>query len=368
MSTQLPSPVLVLTNQLTVGGAEVYVVGVSRWLAEHGVRVAVAATPGPLVERLHPDVDYHPIPLRDVRAGLPLAAHRVRRIIRTLQPKVILANSLVTAWVGRLAGARERIPVVEVAHGWPVERYKVVAPLMRVNDRVVPVSAEVERRLRDGRLPERFLARVDNGVDLAPFAPLSDAERGKVRAEELGAGPEHVVVTSTGRFTAQKAHHHIIDLAARLAPKHPNLRFVLIGYGEREAELRELIAAAGVQERVRLLLHRSDVPRLLLGSDIFLNCSDWEGMPLSTIEAMGAGLPLVCTGTEGIGALVPDAAHGRVAPVGDVSGLAAALDELAGDGSLRTSLGDAARARAHERFSLDRMCRELVGVLAGVIA
>ena len=357
------SPVLVLTNHMVVGGAEVYVLTVSAWLAEHGVRTVVAASPGDLVERFHPDVAFEPVPLTDVRLGLPTAVARVRSLVRRLRPRVILANSLVTAWVGRLATWPWNVPVLQVGHGWPEDRYTVVAPLSKVADTVVAVSDEVERRFLAQGFPQAKLDVVRNGIDLAPFAPMDEIERDAVRAD-FGAGPRDVVITTVGRFTEQKAQHWIPHVAARLRDTHPHLRvrFGIVGYGPREDELRELIARLDVADRVRLLLKRRDVPDLLRGSDILFNCSNWEGMPLSTIEAMAAGLPLVCTDVEGVGALVqPD--NGRLVPVGDPAAMAEVLSELVSDDVLRQRLGRASRRRAEQDFSRHRMCSDLARVM-----
>ncbi|HMV68877.1 MAG TPA: glycosyltransferase, partial [Myxococcota bacterium] len=122
----IPSPVLMLTNELVIGGAERYVVTVSRWLVERGARVIVAAAPGPLADALHEDVTFHPTDLKDLRLRVPLAALQIARLIRRYRPRVIVANSLVTAWVARLADPLRRAPVVAVAHGWPAERYRLV--------------------------------------------------------------------------------------------------------------------------------------------------------------------------------------------------------------------------------------------------
>lgn len=359
----IPSPVLVLTNQLVTGGAEVYVVTVSRWLAQQGVETIVAATPGELVPRLDPRVRYHPVPLRDVRLGLPLAVLRVRRLIRRHRPAAILCNSLVTAVVARLAGPR--LPVVTVAHGWPEDRYRLVAPPMAVADRVVAVSDEVARRLKAGGLSERRIRVVRNGVDLTPFGPREADTIARARAE-MGAGPDDVVVTNIGRYVPQKAQHHIVAIAAALKDRVPGLRFAIIGYGEREEELRRAIAAAGVEDRVRLLVRRPDVPDLLMGSDIYLNVADWEGMPLSMIEAMGASLPVVATDVEGMSALITPE-NGILCPPGDVASLTAAVEGLATDELRRLELGSVSRMRAEERFSSERMCADLAEVLAAAV-
>ncbi len=358
------SPVLVLTNQLHTGGAEVYVVTVSRWLKEQGGVVAVAAAPGELASALAPGVSFFPIPLKDVRLALPVAIARVARLVRELQPRVILANSLVTAVVAKVAGAPWGIPVVTVAHGWPADRYRLIARPLGVADVVVAVSADVARRLQRAGLRGDRITIVPNGVDLSPFGPRDAATLTAARAA-MGAGPDDVVAVSVGRYVAQKAQHRLIEAVARLAPTHPHLKLAIVGWGEREAELEALAARLGVADRVRLMGRRTDVPDLLLAADLYVSASDWEGMPLSMIEAMAAGLPVLTTDVEGISALVDDDNGVRV-PLGDDEAFVDAFGRLAGDELSRLQRGAASRARAEAKFSKGVMCRNLHEVLARV--
>jgi glycosyltransferase involved in cell wall biosynthesis len=361
----LVSPVLILTNQLHTGGAEIYVLTASRWLAERGVQVIIAATPGEFVSRIDPRVTYHPTKLDDLRADIGLAALRVRRLIKRYRPKVVLANSMLTAWTARLATVRRRAPIVAVAHGWPADRYRFVARPLRVADRVVAVSHDVARQLHKEGLPPRKTIIVPNGVDLSPFGRRTREQQLAAR-EVFGATEDDVVVASIGRYVPQKAQHHIIEIARRLRDELPELKYGLIGWGDLEDDLRRAIDAAGVGDIVKLLIRRRDVPDLLMASDLYLNTSNWEGMPLSMIEAMAAGLPIVTTDVEGMSALV-DSDNGVLAPVGDVDALTEAVRRLGRDEVMRLQRGSESRARAEAKFSMDVMCARLAEVLAATV-
>ncbi len=353
-----PSPILLLTNHLITGGAETWVVAVSRWMSDHGAKAIVAASPGELVDQLDPAVTYYPVDLTDLRWKIPVAAARVARILRQHRPKVIVANSLVTAWVARLADPLRTIPVVAIAHGWPVERYRLVSAPLRVADRVVAVSDDVRRRLLAGGLDAQRCVAISNGIDTRRFGPRTPEQVAAARLA-LGAGPEDVVLVNVGRFVPQKRQERIVALAAQ-APA--NTRFVIIGWGPGEADLRAAIASAGVGDRVRLIVRPPSVADLLMASDIYLSTSDWEGMPLSTIEAMAAGLPVVSTDVEGLAALVGEDNGVRV-PVGDAGALSAAVGQLVEDEALRLRLGAGSRARVDRELSLDVMCGRLVGLM-----
>ena len=170
-------------------------------------------------------------------------------------------------------------------------------------------------------------------------------------------------MVTVGRLERQKAHHHVIAVAQALRERRPELRYAIIGDGDRAAELAALAEAAGVATIVCLPGLRGDVPNLLGSADLYLNCSDWEGMPLSTIEAMASGLPVVATRSEGSGQLL-DASCGLVVPIGDAAAMAAAIEHLAADPALRARMGAAGSERARARFSHERMARELVRELS----
>lgn len=355
---------LILNNTLGTGGAERYIVTVANWLVERGIAVTVGAREGELCAELDPRVRFVDIDLEYVRTTLPRAARRVRALIEETAPQAILANSLAASWVGRAAQGLRRVPIVNVAHGWPAERYRRVAPLMRVNDAVVAVSPEVQRKLVAGGLDASRCRVVFNGVDCRPFGPLRGEQRQAARGE-LGAGPDDLLVINVGRLSAQKAQHHMIELAARLRGRLPALRWAIVGPGEREEELRALARERGVDDILRLLLRRSDVPRLLGSADIYLSTSNWEGMPLSTIEAMASALPCVVTRTEGAGELL-DEGSGVLVPVGDLQAMQQAISALAEDPAARRAMGEAARERALRLFSHERMARELLAVIEEV--
>ncbi len=362
----LVSPVLILINTLGVGGAERYVVTVANWLAARGVKVVVASEAGSLVPDLAANVTFVDAPLYRVRADLLSVADTVGALIDAHQPAAIVANSLAVTWVARAALLRRpAIPIIAIGHGWPDDRYRLVGPLMRAADTVVAVSPEVRAKLVAGGLAPARCVVIYNGVDCRGLGVRPGPVRAATRAA-LGVGPDDVLVITLGRLTPQKAHQHVITIAEQLKAGHPNLKYAIVGEGGRAEELAGLVASHGVGDCVLLPGVRSDVGDLLGSADIYLSCSDWEGMPLSTIEAMASELPTVATRTEGSGQLLTDAC-GIVVPVGDAAAMAAAIARLAADAPLRVLMGQAARERALASFSHDRMVGELATVMAGVV-
>lgn len=360
-----PKNALVLINTLGIGGAERYVVTISNWMVRQGMGVAVAAQSGRLVDELAPEIDYRDMDLHGVRADLPMAAGRVRKLIEDSGAEIIITNSLATALVARAAQLGKGVPVINVAHGWPAERYRTVAPLMRAADAVVAVSPDVRDKLAEAGMDPDRIHVVFNGVDCSGRERRTGEVRAQARAA-MGASADELVCIIVGRTEAQKAHQHVIALAHLMRESHPRLRFALVGSGSRDQELAELVEGEGVADRVRLMGLRRDVADLLGSADIFLNCSDWEGMPLTTIEAMAGALPIVATRTEGSDQLVDDAC-GTVVPVGDTAAMAEALGALVEDADRRLAMGEHARTRALAEFSHERMSAELIAVATRVL-
>jgi glycosyltransferase involved in cell wall biosynthesis len=155
---------------------------------------------------------------------------------------------------------------------------------------------------------------------------------------------------------AEKAYDLLIAAAARL----PGAHVLIAGFGEERERLEAQIAAEGLEGRVRLLGHRADVPDLVRAFDVAVCCSDFEGMPVSVLEYMEAGLPVVATRVGGLPDLV--GGEGLLVPPRDPDALAAALAELLADPERRRAMGDRARERRRAEFGLDTMIRRIEDV------
>jgi glycosyltransferase involved in cell wall biosynthesis len=249
-----------------------------------------------------------------------------------------------------------RAPILFTEHGRWVPDYprrkRILANrlLLQRRDRVIGVGENVRQALivNEG-IPARRVGVIYNGVDLAPYKePFT--EREQVR-REMGVAPHDFVVIQVARLVEIKDH----QTALKAMQGVPNARLVIVGEGPEEQAIRDGIARLNLGERVRLLGLRSDVPRLLRAADVFLLTSINEGIPLTIIEAMGAGLPVVSTAAGGVGEVVLDGETGLLAPVGDAEGLVRHLGRLSVDESLRRTMGERGRERAFAHFSEEQM-------------
>lgn len=219
---------------------------------------------------------------------------------------------------------------------------------------LICVSARAERQaLEEGIRPDRIRV-IFNGVKPVAKDP---AVRAAVRAE-LGLAEDQVMILNVGRLTPEKAQVRLAEAAASLADSMPGLRFFIAGEGPCREELEKQIAGSKAGKNFTLLGNRSDVDRLLNAADLFVLYSDTEGMPVSLMEAMSAGLPCIASDLEGIAQLIPDERFGILIPAGDSGLLAETIRKTLADPVSAAGKGQAAAERIRESFTLSASCRQ----------
>jgi glycosyltransferase involved in cell wall biosynthesis len=194
---------------------------------------------------------------------------------------------------------------------------------------------------------------VPNGIEVPSRRPDGDG-RARIRAA-LRVPDDSFVVGFFARWQPVKNHRGFVDAAARFARRRSNARFILAGAGidGENAALASWLEEAGISERCVLLGERSDVSELLPAIDVATLASLGEALPNSLLEAMAAGVPCVAPDVGDVADLV--GTTGDVVPADDVDALAAGWERLAAmREEERRGLGDRARARVVERYSLDR--------------
>jgi glycosyltransferase involved in cell wall biosynthesis len=220
---------------------------------------------------------------------------------------------------------------------------------------VIPVAIAEEVRASIQQLygyPDPPL--IPNGIPTDEYAPNPDTRAQWRQAH--GIEPRATVLTHIGRFAFQKNHALLVEAFAQVRSDAP-LYLLLVGGGELENAVREQVAGLGLQERVRFLGVRADVADILRASDVFVLSSRWEGNPMSVMEAMAAGLPVVSTAVGGVPELVQEGATGLLVPSEDAGALAQAMQALVDDPVRRQAMGAAARQHAIAHFDIRHTVR-----------
>ena len=250
--------------------------------------------------------------------------------------------------------------------------FGLYARLARIN--IATSRAGWDLLTRRFNFPEASTVLIYNGADLAMFTPLNGSERDAVRQEiadetagnnpppvagegRVGALEDVLLCLTVARLTPQKGLFDLVEAAADVIPRLPNVRFVLAGDGELRAQLEARVAALGLAGQVRFAGSRplAVLARWLGAADLFLLSSHYEGMPLAMIEAMAAGCPVVATAVGGIPDVIADSNGGRVVPARNPHALASAIVEILGDPEKRRTMAAAARQRVISAFDV-RIC------------
>jgi glycosyltransferase involved in cell wall biosynthesis len=344
------------------GGAEtIFLELVSRLDGERWRSVAVVPTrhwlEGALRERgIEP---IHVPTRRSFDAGYLAALYSVAR---EHGAHLIHTHLLTTAVYGGAVGRLLRIPVVSTFHGavdMPA-RDRLLGLKLRVmarpSNRVVFVSATLKRTLQArSRIPERLTRVVHNGIDVEVFAP---GPPGPLRAE-LGVMADELLIGAVGNVRTSKDYENLLRAAAWLRDRGLSHRFVVAG-DTNSGELQRLLALRSelrLEQVVRFLGFRADVPSVLRSLDMYVLSSRQEGFSLTTVQAMSCGLPVVATRCGGPEEIITDGVDGVLVDASDPAALGGAVDALACDPGRRARLGVAARTTAVTRFGIAAMVR-----------
>lgn len=286
-------------------------------------------------------------------------ALRMARVFRRLRPDIVHTRNwtCIDAILGaRLAGVPH---VIHGEHGREAAdptganrlRRRVRRALAPLVSQFVTVSRDLNRWLvEDVRVPARKVRTIYNGVDTDRFVP-GDREAAR-RQMEIPRG--WGVVGTVGRLDPVKDQAGLIRAFAATTAQRPSV-LLIVGDGPLRSELDALKRELGLDDRVRLLGERTDIPQILQALDCFVLPSVGEGISNAILEAMATALPVVATRVGGNVELVEDGETGLLVEVGRRDALVRALDCYLGDPAIACKHGAAARARAEREFGLARM-------------
>lgn len=299
-----------------------------------------------------PNLVHPPRPVRDLRALWETVS-----LIRRVNPDLVHAHTSKAGVIARLAARWTGKPSVFTAHTWcfaegtswkwrflgvPAERLagSLGSAIINVSD----ANKMLALRHHIGRAGR--LIRVWNGI--------ADVWQ---RAHPGDNGIPTIVTVA--RFAPQKDHELLLRAAASLDVP---FEIVFVGDGPTESRVRALARELGISDRIQLLGPRLDVPDILAAAQVFALPSKWEGFPLSILEAMRAGLPVIASDVGGVAEAVIDGTNGILVPSGDVGALRAGLRELLTNAALRERMGRAGRHLYESNFTVEAMLQQTLAV------
>lgn len=370
-----PIRVVRVIARLNVGGPALHVTYLAEGLAGRGYETtliagdvargeesmeAIAAHAGVEIVRL-PGLARDVSPVRDLTAVRELAA-----VLRRIRPDVVHTHTAKAGAVGRMAAllTRPRPVVVHTFHGHVLRGYfgtagtlvfrAVETGLARVSDRLIAVSPQVRDELVGLRVaPAAKFEVVRLGIDLERRVAF-DGDPAEVR-RRIGIPPGRFVVGWFGRMTAVKRTADLLDMLAALRERGVDALLLLVGDGTDRDDLERAAHRRGLARSVVFLGYQEDVAAWYAACDAVALTSANEGTPVTLIEALAAGRPVVSTAVGGVPDVVENGETGFLVRPGDTHALAERLALLADDPALAARMGAEGRRRSLERYAVARL-------------
>jgi glycosyltransferase involved in cell wall biosynthesis len=302
----------------------------------------VARSPGHIIGFL-------PAVLKDVLA--------VRRAILSAGVDLLHPHDNLSKILGGVAAATAGIPAVAHCHdllgtGF-IDRMLLLAQRLLM-DRIIAVSGSVQERFIQSGANPRQIRTIENGIDLERFIPGTST----LRRSELSIPKSHRVIGIIGMFDPVKGHVYLLEAIRRLRDGGmTDIICLFAGEGRLEADLKEYAKAAGIEQNVRFLGYRRDIPDLLGLMDMVIMPSLRESFGIAALEAMAMKVPVVASRIGGLEEVVEHEKTGLLVAPGDAAALAEAIRTLAEKPEMRKNMGEAGRRRVEEKFSIESTIR-----------
>jgi len=284
---------------------------------------------------------------------------RLHPVLRDCQPDIVHTHLHVLRYALPFLLLLKRVSLLHTVHNLAEREIEPRARWIQryaLNHGVVPVAVAKEVALSLERLYGIQRCRViSNGIPTDSYA-CPQTPRREWRTKER-FGTDDILFVCVARFAPQKNHSLLLKAFAQGPASDPKAHLVLVGEGVLREQLEEQAKSLGLAGQVHFLGLRTDIPDVLGAMDVFVLSSDWEGNPLSVMEAMASGLPIVSTAAGGVADLVESGKQGLIVPLGDVQGFSGAMISLLRNQEARQRLGLAAARRARQSYDVSTMVR-----------
>lgn len=371
--------ILRVIGRLNVGGPSIHVVNLTTGLdplrydqllvvgkesRDEGSMLNYALARGVWPHRISEMVTSFNLAPRDIKA-----LYHLCRLMRLYRPQIVHTHTAKAGLLGRLAARLAGVPIVihtfhgHVLHGyyspWQNRALQCMErALACFSDRLVAVSERVKQDLIGYKVAgPRKISVIPLGLDLEPF---STARRGRGGfRRQMGINADAKLIGIVGRIVPIKNHALFIEAAARIAAVEPAARFVVVGDGALRGMIENQARRLDIAERIAFTGWRSDLAQIYADLDALVVTSKNEGTPLSAIEAMATGCPVVATSVGGIPDIITDRITGRLCAPGDADGISRAVIELLSDSFEAARIGTNAMSAAHQRFAVERLISDM---------
>ncbi len=344
-------------TSMPVGGAETLLVNLVRRLDRQRFApdVCCLKEPGPLGEELSGQIPVFSNLLSN-RLDLRIWPRLKNLFIRRRIDAVVTVGAGDKMFWGRLLARRAGVPVIISAlhsTGWPDGVGRLNRLLTPMTDAFIAVAQSHGEYLRDAEgFPAEKIHVIPNGIDTDRFRPTDDPSDLR---RQLGLRADAPTVGIVAALRPEKNHEMLLRAIKRVRDRLPQVQLLIVGDGPQRAGLETLARELGIGDAARFLGNRDDVHRVLAAIDLFALTSHMEANPVSILEAMACGKPVVATDVGSVSGSVHDGLTGYLVPEGDVAATAARLLQVLEDPQAARQMGRAARRRVVADGSVRRM-------------
>ena len=360
--------VLLLITKADIGGAQVHVLNLIKYL-EGRVRFTVGCGERDFLTKKLEDLGIEIVilgdlqrsisPWRDIRCVL-----RLRRVLKNITPDMIHLHSSKAGIVGRLAAFGFKIPTLFTAHGWAFTEganwkqrcYGLLAEWMmaRLSDGIISVSQyDYDLALRYGVRSSKGNWMVHNGV--------AELQQDKDTAFDK----ETLTVLNIGRIGQQKNQKLLLQAAAQISRE---FLLIIVGTGALKNALQQYAKQLKIEHKVSFVENTQDIEPWFRQANIFVLSSNYEGLPLTVLEAMSMGLPVVATDVGGVSEAITHNKNGFLITRGDSKDLANKITQLIDSAELRKQFGLEGRKKYVKCFKLDQMCEDTYSIYERILS
>ena len=295
------------------------------------------------------------------------AVRALRSYVRDERIEVIHSHGYKADIYGYFASRHESARIISTCHLWPGGDVKLWLYsmldrlLLRRFPRVVAVSEEIAQSLRRMRVSSARLTVIDNGIDMTPFTSAMPTLRA-----ELGTGSAPIVGL-VGRLAPQKGPDYLLRAARLVRRRMPDVRYVFVGDGPEKTNLQAMAERLSIADKVFFLGRRDDMPQIYRSLDLMVLPSREEGMPMTIIEALAAGTPVIATRVGSVPKLIRHQETGLLLESGDIKGLSDAIVLMLSKPELRREYAATGRQLVYRQYSADCMADKYLDLYSQIV-
>ncbi len=368
--------IIYLTTSCLIGGAEQVILTLVRDLNHNlfNIEVCTLSPKG----ALHDELDK--LKVKNYNLGLknwlyiPIAVYRLYKLLKKEKYDILNSWLFHASVMGVFISKVVKIShIIESRqHSDLMYKYNLKIrqslEMMTANsvDGVIAVSnAAKEVLINNEKVDQNKITVIYNGINIKKFKYNVEQREQMRKAVNI---EDKTVLSFTALLRPAKGHQYLLEAISEIKNQYPNIVLLLIGDGELMNELKLIVNRMHIEQFIRFLGYRTDIPALLSATDIYVHSSVEEGFGIAIIEAMAAGLPVVATNVGGIPEIITNNKNGILIPPENPQALADAISDLIEHTEKRKILGEKGKQHVEATFTDDMMIKKYMEVYVKIVS